>query len=214
MPYRPALHVLLWLAILLLPIGAQAQTFAEWFSQKKTQKKYLLEQLEALQVYSGYLKQGYQIANGGLGSISGYLRDEYDLHSIYYGKLRQASPEIRNNYQVREIVTRQKEIVSRFGSLDDIAGLSTAQRSYLSKVRSAVLADCDRQLELLQTVLTDNRVEMQDADRLKLISRIHTAIVGNFQFTVRFVAQTTALASQRIREKSQVEVEKRLYGIN
>jgi len=42
---------------LLLVVSAgsnlQAQTFAEWFQQKKTQKKYLLQQIAALQVYIG-----------------------------------------------------------------------------------------------------------------------------------------------------------------
>jgi hypothetical protein len=34
-----------------------AQTWSEWFSQKKTQKKYLLEQVAALKIYAGYLKK-------------------------------------------------------------------------------------------------------------------------------------------------------------
>ncbi|MCH5688762.1 conjugal transfer protein TraI [Niabella sp. W65] len=49
------------LLFLLLVVSAgsnlQAQTFAEWFQQKKTQKKYLLQQIAALQVYIGYAKK-------------------------------------------------------------------------------------------------------------------------------------------------------------
>ena len=39
-----------------------AQTVAEWFRQKATQRKYLLQQIAALHVYSGYLSKGYSIA--------------------------------------------------------------------------------------------------------------------------------------------------------
>ena len=45
-----------------------AQTLAEWVSQKVTQKKYLLQQIAALQVYSGYLSKGYSIAKDGLNT--------------------------------------------------------------------------------------------------------------------------------------------------
>lgn len=46
---------------------AEAQTFDEWFRQKKTQKKYLVQQIAALKVYLGYLKEGYEIAQKGMG---------------------------------------------------------------------------------------------------------------------------------------------------
>ncbi|ULT42931.1 conjugal transfer protein TraI [Niabella defluvii] len=68
------------LLFLLLVVSAgsnlQAQTFAEWFQQKKTQKKYLLQQIAALQVYIGYAKKGYNIAKDGLNTIGGFTRGE------------------------------------------------------------------------------------------------------------------------------------------
>ena len=46
--------------------SVKAQTFAEWFQQGATQKKYLLQQIAALQVYIGYVQKGYSIAKKGL----------------------------------------------------------------------------------------------------------------------------------------------------
>lgn len=43
-----------------------AQTFAEWFKQKETQKKYLIQQIVAFQMYLGYVQKGYSIAQKGL----------------------------------------------------------------------------------------------------------------------------------------------------
>ena len=54
-----------------LATTVRAQTFAEWFQQKSTQKKYLLQQIAALQVYAAYYKAGNNIAHNGLGSITG-----------------------------------------------------------------------------------------------------------------------------------------------
>jgi hypothetical protein len=211
--YASRFMLVITLVGLLAMTNAQAQTFAEWFSQKKTQKKYLLEQLAALKVYSGYLRQGYQVASGGLGSITGYLKNEYGLHGIYYDRLKNPGPEIRGNYMIREIVTRQQDIVTRLRELNKIPGLTPQEGSYLSKVRTTVLTDCDRQLALLQTVISANQVEMQDADRLKLIAKVHAAMGDNYRFATRFVAQTITMAGQRDRERSQTAMEKRIYGI-
>lgn len=49
----------------------KAQTFNEWFKQKKTQIQYLIDQIAALQVYSQSLQKGYDIADAGLKFIHG-----------------------------------------------------------------------------------------------------------------------------------------------
>jgi uncharacterized membrane protein YobD (UPF0266 family) len=67
----------------LLSSGVKAQTFAEWFRQGATQKKYLLQQIAALQVYIGYMQQGYSIAKQGLNTISDVNNGEYNLHKDY-----------------------------------------------------------------------------------------------------------------------------------
>src|ERR1700710_1522793 len=89
----------------------RGQTFAEWFKQKSTQKKYLLQQIAALEVYAGYLKSGYQIAGHGIGSISAYLGSENGLHSAFYQNLKRASPLVKENPQVSEIITWQGDIL-------------------------------------------------------------------------------------------------------
>ncbi len=43
--------------IILFTETLSAQTSAEWLSQKKTQKKYLVQQIAALDVYAGYLSK-------------------------------------------------------------------------------------------------------------------------------------------------------------
>jgi hypothetical protein len=62
--------------ILGLIIGstACAQTANEWFKQKKTQTKYLIEQIAALNVYLKTAKKGYDIAQRGL-TLIGDIKD-------------------------------------------------------------------------------------------------------------------------------------------
>ncbi|WP_374950074.1 hypothetical protein [Mucilaginibacter sp.] len=194
--------------------NADAQTFAEWFSQKKTQKKYLLQQIAALQVYSGYLKKGYGIASNGLGSISGYLKSENSLHTTFYSRLKTADPVVKNNPMVKEIMTWQQDILKKTQEIYGISEMTAAERKYLSNVRVAVLNDCDQQLNALQNVISDNKLEMSDADRLTLLSKIHASMLANYKFATGFSEQVKILAIRREQEQDQVVASKRVHGIN
>jgi hypothetical protein len=197
-----------------MPINAKAQTFAEWFSQKKTQKKYLLQQIAALQVYSGYLKQGYGIATNGLGSISGYLRSENGMHRTYYSRLSTADPLVRNNAMVKDILAWQADILKRTQEINQADGMTAPEKKYLSGVSAALLKDCDEQLNMLQNVISDNKVAMNDADRIALVTSIHSAMLANYQFASGFAAQVKIVAQSRQQEQKQVATSKRLNGIN
>lgn len=191
-----------------------AQTFAEWFKQSSTQKKYLLQQIAALQVFSGYLKQGYQIAHNGLGSISGSLNSENQLHASYYTRMSNASPAVKNNEQVQDILLWQKDILTNLKNIDQINGLTVIEKNYLTSVRLAVLKDCDQQIDALQVVITDGKSQMSDADRLVLIGKIHAAMLDNYHFAAGFTAQAKAYANQRMQEQRDAQTAKQVYGIN
>ena len=193
--------------------NANAQTFAEWFSQKSTQKKYLLQQIAALQVYSGYLKKGYSIASNGLGSVSGYLKSENGLHTTYYNRLKMADPVVKKDPMVKDIMSWQQDILKRTQEIDETGGMTVPEQKYLSSVNNAVLNDCDQQLITLQNVISDNKVEMSDAERLALITKIHTAMLANYRFASQFAAQVKILALRRQQEQKQVKASKRVYGI-
>jgi len=191
-----------------------AQTFAEWFEQNKTQKSYLLQQIAALQVFSGYLKQGYQVATNGMSSISGSLKKENDLHSTYYGRMKTVDPVVKNNAMVKDITTWQQDILKRMQDITLISGLTTDEKNYLANVKAAVLKDCDQQLNTLQSVITDGKMEMSDAERIALLTKIHTAMMNNYRFASGFMAQAKIYAAQKQQGQSEAIVEKQLNGVN
>jgi len=193
---------------------ANAQNFAEWFEQGKTQKKYLLQQIAALQVFSGALKQGYLVASKGLGSISGNLKGENSLHATYYNRLKTVDAAVKNNPMVKEILTWQANILKRLANIDQINGMTGNEKKYIVSVRAAVLNDCNDQINTLQNVITDGKLEMSDAERIALLIKIHTAMMDNYRFASGFAAQVNIYATQRIQEQNQAVIEKQLYGIN
>lgn len=197
-----------------IPGPASAQTFAEWFKQSSTQKKYLLQQIAALQVYSTYLRKGYAVAKGGLGSISGSLLSENGLHGNYYTSLKNVRPAIAGNGQVKEIVRWQNDILIHTNGWTKIAGLDAGEVRYLDAVRTALLTDCTQVINTLQEVVSDGKLEMSDGDRLKLIAKLHGEMEDNYRFAVGFTRHAKTYAAQRGQEKNNMQALKNTYGIN
>ncbi|GAA4920154.1 hypothetical protein [Mucilaginibacter defluvii] len=192
---------------------AHAQTFAEWFSQKKTQKKYLLQQIAALQVYSGYLKQGYKIANGGLGYITGSLEEEFSLHTSYYIKLKSVNAVVKNHPQVNDILTWQRDILRSVNGLDQVTYLSTKEKHYVGRVKQALLADCDEQITALQILLTNGKLTMTDDERIKRLNSIHLAMQSNYRFIADFAGKVKVYGLQKQQENTNLETSKYIFGI-
>jgi len=191
----------------------KAQTVAEWFDQKKTQTKYLLQQIAALQIYAAYYKQGNNIAHNGLSSIFGSLTSENGLHTTYYNNLKNVNPAVKNNKQVSDIMQWQKDILTRMSNLDKTANLNENERQYIVQVKSALFKDCNGQITELQNVITDNKLQMSDEERLKHIGVIHTAMQDNYRFASSFADQVKVYAFQRVQENNNIITEKKIYGI-
>jgi hypothetical protein len=178
-----------------------AQTFAEWFKQKSTQKKYLQQQIVALNVYGGYLRNGYRIAKNGLGSIGSYIKNEFELHGSYYDHLKTVSPAVKNDPQIADILRWQRQIILTTASMRDQNGLTRPEHNYITKVRRALLDDCDARLHDLEVIIADQKITMSDEERLRQLGRLHLAMQDNYRFAASFDAQLRLY----IRSKQQHE---------
>lgn len=206
-------RIYLVIGLLTLALKADAQTFAEWFKQKSTQKKYLLEQISALQVYSTYLRKGYSVAKGGLGSITGALLNENGLHSGYYGKMVRVDPAIAGNGQVKEILRWQQDIITLFDRVEKLQLLKPAEQKYMIAVRTSVFQDCERLISTLQEVISDNKMQMAAADRINLITRLHGEMQGNYRFTVNFTGQAKVYSRLMEQENHNIKIIRQAHGL-
>ena len=146
--------MLLFLLIFMPAIGSlRAQTFAEWFRQKKTQKEYLLQQIAALQIYIGYAQKGYKIAKEGLTAIGSFTRGEFNLHGDYFHSLKTVNPEIRKYVKVADIIALQVKIVQNYNStyrqINSSNAFSKDELNYIRSVFTNLLDDCEKTLDEL-----------------------------------------------------------------
>jgi hypothetical protein len=202
---------------LLLLMSATAtfgQTFAEWFSQKKTQIKYLRQQIAALEQYGSYFKQGYTISQNALGNIGGYITGEYGSHTAYYSSLKTVKPEIKTNWKADSIVRYAERIPVQFNRLNSLIGLNNDNRAYLAQVKSKVLDECNKDLLELQLVITNGQAQLTDDERMKRLDEIYIRMKDKYAFTRSFCNNVRILLLQRSRELQDIQTLGRYYEIN
>jgi len=187
-------------SLLLFAQVSIAQTWSEWFSQKKTQKKYLLEQVAALKIYAGYLKKGYEIGSSGLNFIKSASKGEFDLHGTFFSSLKAVSPEIKHSSKIADIIQMQLQIGKAVLSVEELELLGDANQAYVALVGSNLLMDCLSDLEELLLVITSGKLEMSDDERLDRIDELYSAMQEKKIFALRFAAAARSLASARSKE--------------
>lgn len=193
---------------------SQGQTFGEFFNQKKTQKRYLLEQIAALQVYIGYAKKGYDIASSGLQTVRDITSGEFNLHSGFINSLKLVSPAIRKNYKVVEIIDYQIRISKAFASIKYNDLLSLPNQSYVGDVQSQVILDCGNDLEELLLIITSGKIKMRDEERLKRLDKLYDSMIDKYSFTMDFIGQVNTLIRQSEQQQLWINQLRRNYEIN
>jgi len=191
-----------------------AQTWSEWFSQKKTQIKYLTQQIAALEQYNAYLKQGYAISQNGLGGIDGWLKSEYSLHSRYYSSLSTVNPVIKCNSKADTITATISLIPPQFTRIKKLKGLDINTKAYIKEVSEKVFQECDRQLNELQIVITDGKTQMTDDERIKRIDHVYEQVRDLLKFSQYFCSHIKVLILQRSFELNNIQTLKNYYENN
>lgn len=193
----------------------QAQTWNEWFNQKKTQKKYLIQQITALEVYLGYVKKGYEIAHDGLTLIGDIKDGNFSLHKDYFTSLEKVNPVIHKSSKAAYAFALQnlikREIESQYQSSRKDANFTAGEMHYLTAVYANLNNECDASVDELTSLLTDHNLQMQDNQRLDGIDRICENLKSMYSFLRTF--NPSLLSMQRNSEKSSIESMKKINDV-
>lgn len=203
--------------VVLCAENISAQTWAEWFRQKATQKKYLLQQIAALQVYSGYLSKGYSIAKNGLNTIKSIKNGDLLQHTGYFTSLVTVNPKIKRYTKVADIIALQITIATQLGnaikSFRNNHHFTPTEINYLQDVYNKLLSDCAKNLDELLTLITNGNLQMKDDERIKAIDKIYSDMLDKQQFVRAFSNNTAGLSIQRSNEENDIIISKKLNGL-
>lgn len=210
-------HTTIILLIMLTGNFCKAQTFEEWFKQKETQKKYLIQQIAAFQMYLGYVQKGYSIAQKGLTTISNIKKGDFNLNRDFFGSLKSINPKVRNSAKVADIIAFQIKIVQvykdTYKQVRASCLFNSKEVDYIFVVFTNLLSDCADVIDAIITVTTDDKLEMKDDERLKRIDALYNSMQDNYTFVQSFGEEAKLLAIQRMKEKKDVQTSRTLNGI-
>jgi hypothetical protein len=194
-----------------------AQTWAEWFRQKATQKKYLLQQIAALKVYSGYLSKGYSNAKNGLNTIKSIKNGDLLQHTNSFTSLLTVNPKIKQSKKVADIIAMQISITKQIGNaikrFRNNHHFTTTEINYLQGVFNTLLSACAKNLDELLNLITNGNLQMKDDERIKAIDKIYFEMLDKQQFVRAFSNNAAGLSIQRSNEENDIIISKKLNGL-
>jgi hypothetical protein len=187
--------------LLFVAFGGRGQTFGEWFEQTKTEHRYYLQQVAALQVYIGAVEKGYAVVESGLQAIGGIKKGEFDLHSGFYGELDSLNPALGGLGGLAEIVALQAAMVERFSSAlaryRAGTGLGVDELKGLSDLYSAVLKAGLDDVTALLAITQAHGLKMSDDERMRRIREVDAGMRDRYRLTAEVTNEADLLCVQR-----------------
>lgn len=194
---------------------AQVPNANELFRQKKTQRRYLRQQIAALKVYLDYLKKGYTIVDKGLTTIGDIKNGTFTMDKEYFTSLKQVSPVVKNSPKVNEVLVYQQHMIKDFqkflGDCRKDENLSVNEVQYIEGVYQNMLKELDASIDELTVITTSGEAEMKDDERLLRLDKVHDDVLDKYAFTQDFIDSTRLLSLERAKEKKQLEGLRKLH---
>lgn len=206
--------------LLLLSGRAHAQVsfnWNEWFKQKKTEIKYLGQQIASLQIYLNYVKKGYQIVDQGNRLIQQAKSGELNLHDVFYLSLKIVNQQIKNYPAVRKTIEHHNYIATTSTKLlravREKSGFDDRDRQYVEETLARLREDMSASLDELMIVLADGELELQDDERIRKITELEAYASARVVFVKEYYAHVMGKAVQVSGERAESAVLRSLHGL-
>ena len=191
-----------------------AQNWQEWTQQKKTQIKYLTQQIGGLKVYLGYAKKGYNIAQTGLKTIRNIKEGDLALHDTFFASLKAVNPTIASSAKVAAVLARGVQIVREvkrtINGLRASGQFTPEEVSGYQKAFDGLMSHCTETVEELIHLVAAGHYEMRDDERLQRMEEVAKAMEGHYAFCVEQSSGLQRLALQRATEGVEIQYSKKL----
>ena len=152
-----------------------------------------------------------------LGEISDWVERQRKLYADYYEELWKVKSAIAYYGKVRDIIKQQVDIVTEYkksiGLFAADRQFTTEELAHIKKVLTGILEESAKNLDGLYFVLSSFSTQMTDAERLQLIDAAGKGVEANLTDLRKFRQQTIQLRLQRARDEKELQIIKKLYGI-
>lgn len=181
------------------------------------QRKELILQIAALQVYIDYAKKGYSAVSKGLNFIGDARKGELNLHGDYFTSFLKINPKVKNYYKTAEIISMQFKIMKLCRKT--LADLKTedlfhgSELDYIERSFGRLLQNCSQTLDQLLAITTDAELELKDDQRLERIDQLHKIMQEDYNFCLSFSGEARLLSVSKTADKKGSKELSELYGL-
>ncbi|NLR67910.1 hypothetical protein HGH92_26635 [Chitinophaga varians] len=197
-----------------LTTAAFSQSF---FSQKKTQLKYMAAQLAALKIYTTYLSEGYKIVKGGLDAYHAFKRGEFNLHSLFFKSLKNVNPVFVKYANIPDLLRQSDNLLSASKKLVNQAKNSSSftdsQIQAIDETLAGMFAAILSHFSDAADMLSNGVFEFSEDGRLNKIDSILGNINDVLQDMTTFNYQLYSILKNNSLTISEDEFLRTLHGV-
>lgn len=198
------------LILLFVPVFADAQ-------QPQKQLARLLENIAANKVYIDYLEKGYRIAHSGLTTIRDIKQGDFTLHLHFFDSLQKVNPRLKKWTKVADIIIYQLRILTHAKqillTIRQEGQFSSDELAYCKSVFDNLLVECAKGIDELVLLVTDGEATLTDDERMKRIDALYTGLQDKYAFAASFGSDLGLLSAQRINERAEILMDKKINGL-
>jgi hypothetical protein len=184
-------------------------------AQSKT-RKVMLEQIAKLQVYLEYLKKGYDIVQDGLHLVSDIKNGDFNLHHLFFDRLKQVSPKVKQYSKVADMISMQLKMLAayknNYNQFKQLGTFSSDELNYLYQTLSNLLDYALADINDLTSLLTDSELAMSDDERIARVDELWKRMNEKYLHLFSFLDEMKALSGQRKQELRDIQTLKNMYA--
>ena len=152
-----------------------------------------------------------------LTEISDWSKKQKGLYAKYFDELWKVKNAISSYQAIRDIIKKQVQLVQEYSKAFNLSkqdkNFTTDELTYMQKVYTGILDESIKNIDQIQLVINAFATQMTDAKRLEIIHAAGNNIEQNITDLRQFNQQNIIISLQRSKEKNDIDVVKKLYGI-
>ena len=152
-----------------------------------------------------------------LTEISDWSKKQKELYAKYFDELWKVKNAISSYQAVRDIIKKQVQLVQEYSKAFSLSkqdkNFTADELNYMQKVYTGILDESIKNIDQIQLVINAFATQMTDAKRLEIIHTAGDNIEQNITDLRQFNQQNITISLQRSKERNDIDVVKKLYGL-
>jgi len=152
-----------------------------------------------------------------LTDISDWANKQKELYANYFDELWKVKNVIYTYQSVKDIIAKQVQLVKEYSKAFNLSkqdkNFTAGELNYMQQVYTGILNESLKNIDQIQLVINAFATQMSDAKRLEIIHSAGDNIEENITDLRQFNQQNIKISLQRVKERNDIDVVRKLYGL-